>query len=90
MTDQRSEEPEERRRATDGPVGTMLGTTVGPFGFALGSVIDRNRAAFAFAFGTGASRRRGDGLDDAATVEVTAPSEDGAGASDGTEAAEGQ
>ena len=68
MDGERSER-EGERTASD-PVGTMLGLSFGPFGAALGGVVDRDRFAFKVAFGTGAERDREDGLDGATTVEI--------------------
>ena len=74
----RSEEAErgrdrDRDRRTTGPFGTMFGATFGPFGAAVGSVVDANRMAFTFSFGTGvpgATRRGDEDLEDAATIEI--------------------
>jgi hypothetical protein len=65
-------------RSTDGPVGAMLGAAFGPFGAAVGSVVDANRIAFSVRIGTGADDSgSGCALDDAATVDVEEP--DGSG-----------
>ena len=71
-----------RTPASD-PVGRVFGWRFGPFGAAFGSVVDANRIAFGFAFGTG----RGDvdrddrrsGLENAATIEI----DDGSAAESG-------
>ena len=82
MSEERDRREEtERRRPAGGPVGTVLGLTVGPFGAAVGSLVDGDRFAFKFAFGAGGVDAGGpdrdgggrDGLDEAVTVEVEDP-----------------
>lgn len=90
MTERRAEREREREREdrrTTGPFGTMFGATFGPLGAAVGSVVDANRVAFTFAFGTGVPRTTDDdGLEDAATIEIEDTGVDGATASgDGEE-----
>ena len=80
MDGERSERDGERTESD--PVGTMLGLSFGPFGAAVGSVVDRDRFAFKFAFGTGADRDREEGLDGATTVEIE---DAGQAATDSTE-----
>jgi hypothetical protein len=89
MTRERSEQEGERRTASD-PVGTMLGLTFGPFGAAVGSVVDSDRFAMKFSFGTGArDAARGDGLEDATTVEIVDASDaDSTATDDGESGAE--
>lgn len=73
----REREAHENRRTTTGPFGTMLRWSFGPFGAAVGSAVDANRAAFTFAFGTGISDDGGDGSDgDGAPVEIEEPGAD--------------
>ncbi|MFQ3319007.1 MAG: hypothetical protein ACI8UR_001061 [Natronomonas sp.] len=72
---------ETRDRST--PIGTVLGATFGPFGAAIGSVVDENRFAMTVSFGAGAMDDD-DGLDDATAIEI----EDDAEAEAETEAEE--
>jgi hypothetical protein len=62
-----------------GPVGTVLGATLGPFGAAIGVVVDEDR--FAVRVPVDAGGRAGPGTDDGATaIEITDPESDATGA----------
>lgn len=58
------------RRGSRGPVGTVLGWTFGPFGAAVGSVVDENRFAFKLSIGAGGDRGRTDDRDRGTTIEI--------------------
>jgi hypothetical protein len=90
MTDRNAERERERADSgTTGPVGTMFGAAFGPFGAAVGSVVDANRVAFTFSFGTGvpgsSGRSEDDGLRDAATIEIEGTGQDQDASEDGEE-----
>lgn len=71
-TDAPETERETRRRR--GPIGTVLGATLGPFGAAIGTVIDEDRVALTFSLGTGAGSGDENGgttlASDATTIEI--------------------
>jgi hypothetical protein len=56
------------REESAGPVGTMVGATLGPLGAAVGTVVDENRLAFKFSIGTNADDD--DGGADATSIEI--------------------
>ncbi|WP_254839239.1 hypothetical protein [Natronomonas marina] len=72
MTDDRRRTDGDGHRERDdrpaGPVGAVLGATLGPFGAAVGGVVDANRLAVKLSVGTGA-----DADDDGTTIEIEAP-----------------
>lgn len=53
----------------DGPVATVLGATFGPLGAAFGSVVDENRIAVKFAFGSGVDVDEGS-FDRGTSIEI--------------------
>lgn len=74
----------DRRR---GPVGTVVGATLGPVGAALGTVVDDTRFALTFSVGMGADRTDGDGTtgrgpDRGTTIEIDGAEGGGAASSD--------
>jgi hypothetical protein len=56
------------REESAGPIGTMVGATLGPLGAAVGTVVNEDRFAFKLSVGTGANDD--DGMDDATTIEI--------------------
>lgn len=87
-----TEEPRDPRRETrdarttdgrpNGPVGTVLGATLGPFGWAIGGVVGQDRLALKFSVGTGSTSDRDDGVTveiDDETVETGSDGADGSG-----------
>lgn len=72
------------REESGGPIGTMVGATLGPLGAAVGTVVDEDRFALKFSIGTNANDD--DGMDDATTIEIVDSEEEKADA----EEAEGE
>lgn len=58
------------RQPAQGPVGTVLGWSLGPFGAAVGGVVDANRVAFKLSVGAGADRSRSGDHDRGTTIEI--------------------
>ncbi|MEF8807128.1 hypothetical protein [Natronomonas sp.] len=59
---------DQKRDNESGPIGTMIGASLGPLGAAVGTVVDENRFALKFSIGTNADDD--DGMDDATTIEI--------------------
>jgi len=69
-------------RRSGGPIGTVLGAALGPFGAAVGGVVDENRFAVTFSVGTGATSGRDD---EATTIEIEDVGSEATGDSDADE-----
>jgi hypothetical protein len=83
MTDDRQDAAREGDdRRSGGPIGTVLGATLGPFGAAVGGVVDENRFAVTLSVGTGATGERDD---EATTIEIGNVGPEATGESDADE-----
>ncbi|MCY4731438.1 hypothetical protein KY092_12835 [Natronomonas gomsonensis] len=67
-----TDETPRRRTDRSNPVGIAIGSTLGPFSAAVGSVVSENRFAFKLAVGAGANDDADDGFDEdnAATIDI--------------------
>lgn len=82
MSDESHKSRSDEQSSSTGPIGTVLGATLGPFGAAVGSVVDENRFGLRFAFGSGASTdESADSSDAGTTIEI----EDSEGGDDGND-----
>lgn len=72
--DERSQERSEERWAerdrTGGPIGTIVGWSLGPFGAAIGGVVDANRFALKVSFGADRDLDGSVGTDRGTTIEI--------------------
>jgi len=59
MTEDTRSDSADNRGARRGPIGTVVGATLGPFGAAVGTVVDETRFALRLSVGTGAGGRGG-------------------------------
>ncbi|MFT4882704.1 MAG: hypothetical protein ACI8U4_000198 [Natronomonas sp.] len=80
---------DKKRDNESGPIGTMIGASLGPLGAAVGTVVDENRLAVTVSIGTNADDD--DGMDDATTIEIEDSEEEKADAEEAEgEEAEGE
>lgn len=93
MSDTDGDSESADRSSTTDPFGTVLRATLGPFGAALGGVVDSDRVALTVSLGT--DRPTGDGdddMDDATTIAIedTDESDGGDAESDDDTASDGR
>jgi hypothetical protein len=69
------------REERTGPIGTIVGATLGPLGAAVGTVVDEDRFAFKLSVGTDADE--GGGMADATTIEIEDEETDAGNESEG-------
>jgi len=67
-----TDETPRRRSDRSNPVGIAIGSTLGPFSAAVGSVVSEDRFAFKLSVGAGDNGDADDGFDDAdaTTIEI--------------------